>query len=119
MSDKNTITNFGEYIAEHTPEKQEILKTIRQTVKEVFPDAEETISYRMPAFRLKKVFFYYAAFKNHVGIYPPLKGDEELIQELLPYRGEKGNLKFPLNKPIPYGLIRRVAIQLAQEYGRQ
>ncbi len=70
----------------------------------------------MPAFRLDRTFIYFAAFKKHIGIYPPLKNDKNLISELLPFSNEKGNLKFSLSQPIPYELIGRVAIALAQEY---
>jgi uncharacterized protein YdhG (YjbR/CyaY superfamily) len=70
----------------------------------------------MPAFRLNKVFFFFAAFKNHIGIYPPVKGDKKLQNEIQAYRNEKGNLKFPLTQPIPYDLIVRVAQTLASEY---
>ena len=69
----------------------------------------------MPAFKLDRVFFFFAAFKTHIGIYPPVKGDPALQKELLPYRGEKNNLKFPLDEPIPYELIGRVAVALSRE----
>jgi len=105
------------YIAAAAPEVRGILEEIRRIVKTQVPEATETISYQMPTFRLKRVFFHFAAFKTHIGIYPPVKGDEALQQALLPYRGEKGNLKFPLNQPMPYELIRRVAAALAQENG--
>ena len=58
----------------------------------------------------------FAAFKKHIGIYPPLQNDRVLMNELPPYRGEKGNLKFPLNEPLPYELIERVVVALAQQY---
>lgn len=63
------------------------------------------------------MFLYFAAFKNHIGVYPPVKGDAKLEKELEQYRGEKGNLKFPLSKPIPDELIARVAKALARAYG--
>lgn len=107
--------DVDEYIAAAAPDAQAILTEIRQLVKTAVPDAVETISYQMPAFKRKRIFFYFAAFKKHIGIYPPVQGDEELQQALLPFRGEKGNLKFPLDQPIPYDLIRRVAEALAQE----
>ena len=77
-------------------------------VRAAAPEAEEKISYQMPAFRLKGDLIYFAAFKKHIGIYPPVAGDERLRKDLAPYRGEKGNLKFPLDEPIPYPLIGRV-----------
>jgi uncharacterized protein YdhG (YjbR/CyaY superfamily) len=62
----------------------------------------------MPAFALDGDLIYFAAFKKHIGVYPPVRGDEKLSKELSRYRGEKGNLKFPLDEPIPYELITRV-----------
>ncbi len=117
MSERPRFATVDEYLAAVPPAVRPILEEIRALVKRTVPDAQETISYQMPAFRRKRVFFFYAAFKNHIGIYPPLSGDEALLQELLPYRGEKGNLKFPLDQPIPYGLIARVAAALAQQAG--
>jgi uncharacterized protein YdhG (YjbR/CyaY superfamily) len=116
MSERPRYTKIDDYIASAAPEVQGILQEIRQVVKTAVPDAVETISYQMPAFKRKRVFIYFAAFKKHIGIYPPVTGDEELQQMLLPYRGEKGNLKFPLHQPMPYNLIRRVAEALAQAY---
>ena len=80
------------------------------------PDASRCISYKMPAFKQERVFFYFAAFKNHIGVYPPVTKDAALIKELAPYRGEKGNLSFPLGEPLPFELIGRVALALAREY---
>ena len=68
----------------------------------------EKISYKMPAFTLDGDLIYFAAFKKHVGIYPPVRGDAKLNKELSRFRGEKGNLKFPLDEPIPYELIGRL-----------
>ncbi len=115
MNDRPRFSTVDEYLAAVPSGVRPILEEIRALVKRTVPDAQETISYQMPAFRRKGVFFYYAAFKKHIGIYPPLHGDEALEQELLPYRGEKGNLKFPLNQPMPYDLIARVAVALAQQ----
>ncbi len=115
MSERPRFTTVDEYLAGVPSDVRPILEEIRALVKRTVPDAQETISYQMPAFRRKRVFFFYAAFKKHIGIYPPLHGDEALEQELLPYRGEKGNLKFPLDRPMPYDLIARVAAALAQQ----
>jgi uncharacterized protein YdhG (YjbR/CyaY superfamily) len=91
------------------------LKRIRAIVKRAVPDAEETVGYRMPAFRRGRIFMYYAAFKEHIGIYPPVK-DKALAKALLPYRAGKGNLRFPLDRPMPYPLIARIAKALARQY---
>jgi uncharacterized protein YdhG (YjbR/CyaY superfamily) len=115
MEQRPKFTTVDEYFAAASPEVRPILEEIRELVKRTMPDAQETISYQMPAFRLKRVFFFYAAFKQHIGIYPPLSDDDPLAAELLPYRGEKGNLKFPLSQPIPYALIARIAGALARQ----
>lgn len=118
MSDRPKFSSMDEYIASAPVEVRRILEDIRRVVKERVPEATETISYQLPAFRLGKVFFYFAAFKKHIGIYPPVKGDTNLQEALLPYRGEKGNLKFPLDQPMPYELIGRVASALSREHSR-
>ena len=97
-----------EYIAGFAPDVQEVLKRIRYTVQAAAPEAEETISYRMPAFKLNGTLVYFAAFNKHIGLYPPVRGDEKLMRDVAPYAGAKGNLQFPLDKPIPYELIRRI-----------
>jgi uncharacterized protein YdhG (YjbR/CyaY superfamily) len=107
--------SIDDYIAAQTSAVQPILQRIRAIVREEAPEAEETISYRMPAFRLGGALLYFAAFKQHIGIYPPVHGDAALLQALAPYRGAKGNLSFALADAMPYDLIRRVARQRAKE----
>ena len=96
------------YIATFPPDVQAILRKVRATVVAAAPDAHEIVSYRMPALRQHGVLVYYAAFKNHIGFYPPIKGDARLEQATARYAGEKGNLRFPLDTPIPYALIARI-----------
>lgn len=98
------------YIAGYPPEVQQILETIRSTIRSAAPDAQEVVSYRMPAFKLHGIVVYFAAFTAHIGVYPPISGDASLVKALAPYAGPKGNLKFPLDRPIPYGLIRRIVL---------
>lgn len=100
--------NIDDYIALFAPTVQTILEKIRLTIREAAPEAEEKISYRMPAFKLNGILVYFAAFKNHVGLYPPVRGDAKLEKSAARYAGEKGNLKFPLDEPIPYELIKRI-----------
>jgi uncharacterized protein YdhG (YjbR/CyaY superfamily) len=107
--------NIDEYIASCSPDVQTILQKIRQTIREAAPQAEEKISYRMPAFALKGIIVYFAAFKNHIGLYPPVRGDAKLQAEIAPYKGEKGNLRFPLDEPIPYKLISRIVKSRVKE----
>jgi uncharacterized protein YdhG (YjbR/CyaY superfamily) len=101
---------IDEYIAASAPEAQAILTRIRNAVRAAAPEAEELISYRMPAFRLRRILVYFAAFKAHIGFFPPVSGDASLEKALSPYAGPKGNLKFPLDQPIPYDLIKRIVL---------
>jgi uncharacterized protein YdhG (YjbR/CyaY superfamily) len=111
------FASHEDYLAGMAPETRALLVSIQTTVATLLPDAARCISYNMPAFRTKRVFFYFAAFKKHIGIYPPVTQDAALIHALAPYRGEKGNLSFPLDKPLPIELIGRVALALHREYG--
>lgn len=107
--------NIDEYIASYSPETQAILQRVRQVVREAVPDAQEVISYQMPALKVHGIVVYFAAFKHHIGIYPPV-GAKALVElGLAPYAGEKGNLRFPFAQPIPYELIARVAQTRAQQ----
>jgi uncharacterized protein YdhG (YjbR/CyaY superfamily) len=103
-----TPRNIDEYIASFSPEVQAILERIRLTIRNAAPDAQETISYNMPTFALNGVLVHFAAFKKHIGFYPPVRGDAKLEKAASTYAGEKGNLRFPLDQPIPYGLIERL-----------
>ena len=85
-----------------------ILERVRSTVRKAAPGAQETISYRIPTFTLNGTLVHFAAFKNHIGFYPPVKGDARLENLISRYAGEKGNLRFPLDQPMPYGLIERI-----------
>ena len=78
------------------------------TIRKVAPDAEETIKYQMPTFTLKGNLVHFAAFKKHIGFYPVPSGIEEFKDELSVYEGGKGSVRFPLDQPIPFGLISRI-----------
>jgi uncharacterized protein YdhG (YjbR/CyaY superfamily) len=97
-----------EYIEGFPPGVQSVLRRVRHAVRGAAPGAEECISYRIPAFRLHGALVYFAAFKHHIGFYPPVRGDPKLEKALAPYAGPKGNLRFPLSEPMPLGLIRRI-----------
>jgi uncharacterized protein YdhG (YjbR/CyaY superfamily) len=100
------------------PQAKPLLAAIQAKVEALVPSASRCIGYNMPAFRDGAVFFYFAAFKKHIGVYPPVRLDAGLIEELEPYRGEKGNLSFPLEQKLPLDLIGRVALALHRERGR-
>ena len=105
-----------EYINSCPDEVQAILREIRRRVRAAVPDTGETISYGIPTMTLaRKHLIYIGAWKTHISVYPVPSGDPELDEELAPYRSGKGTLKFGLRKPIPYELIARVAVALANE----
>ncbi|MFN7966192.1 MAG: DUF5655 domain-containing protein [Acidobacteriota bacterium] len=104
------------YFESVSPEARALLTSIQARVELLLPDVSRCISYNMPAFKAKRVFFFFAAFKNHIGVYPPVRNDAALLKELAPYRGEKGNLTFPFKQPLPIELIGRVAVELHREY---
>ena len=101
--------NIDEYIAGFSTDIQELLERIRTTIRQAAPDAEETISYQIPTFTLKgKYLVYFAAYKKHIGLYPAPRGVEKFKKELSLYEGGKGTVRFPLDKPIPFSLIKRI-----------
>ena len=106
---KKQLKTVDEYIAAFPKEVQDILEKIRSTVRESAPKAEEAISYGIPAFSLNgKGLVYFGAWKNHIGFYPTPSGIEAFKKELAPFKLEKGSVQFPLNKPIPYDLVKKI-----------
>jgi uncharacterized protein YdhG (YjbR/CyaY superfamily) len=111
--------SIDEYIAAFPPEIQAILAAVRRGIRAAAPEAQEAISYGMPAFRMHGILVYFAAFKGHIGLYPPVSGDAKLEKALAPYAGPKGSLKFPLNQAIPYALIKRIVrLRVKQDRAR-
>jgi uncharacterized protein YdhG (YjbR/CyaY superfamily) len=108
-ADRAPLESIDQYIAKSAPEVRAVLRKLRSTIKRAAPpETEELISYRMPAFRLRGILVYFAAFKSHIGMFPPLRGDAKLEAAVSKYAGPKGNLKFPLDRPIPYALVARI-----------
>lgn len=102
-------TNIDEYIAGFPKETQIILEKMRTTIKKLVPESEETISYGMPAFKLHgKALVYFAGYKHHIGFYATPTGHKEFKKELSIYKQGKGSVQFPLDKPMPYDLIKRI-----------
>ena len=85
-----------------------MLRKIRAGIRAAAPRAEETISYGMPAYRMGRILVWFAAFKAHIGVYPPVRGSDALLRDCAKYAGPKGNLRFPLDRPIPYALLTRI-----------
>jgi uncharacterized protein YdhG (YjbR/CyaY superfamily) len=103
----NTET-IDSYIENFPAKIQAVLQKVRATIQKAAPDADEVISYRMPAFKWNGIVVYFAGWKEHVGLYPPIRGDAELEKAVAPYAGPKGNLQFPLDKPMPYALLTKI-----------
>lgn len=105
---KHIPENVDEYISWFPEETQLKLATIRDLIKKATPEAEETISYAIPAYKLNGVLIYFAGFTKHISIYPAPRESEAFVEELSNYKGGKGTIQFPLNKPLPVGLIARI-----------
>ena len=106
---KTQFKTIDEYIQNYPEEVQKILEKIRQTIKEAAPNALEAISYQMPTYKLKgKNLVHFASFKNHIGFYPTPSGITAFKKGLSPYKQGKGSIQFPIDKPIPYELIREI-----------
>jgi uncharacterized protein YdhG (YjbR/CyaY superfamily) len=107
-SDRTAPRNIDEYIADFPDDVQRALNRVRKTIRKAAPDAQETISYRIPAFTLEGYLVYFAAWKNHIGFYPASAGITKFKKELSKYQMAKGSVRFPLDEPIPLDLIGRI-----------
>jgi len=96
------------YVACFPPDVREILERLRSTARKLLPDAQETISYGIPTYKRNGPVVYFAAFKSHIGFYPPVRGDATLVKAVARYANDKGNLRFPLDEPLPMALIERI-----------
>jgi uncharacterized protein YdhG (YjbR/CyaY superfamily) len=105
---KNSFQTIDEYIKTFPDNVQAILQKVRQAIKETAPDAEETISYQMPTFKMNGNLVHFAGYKNHIGLYPTPSGTEAFKKELSAYKSGKGSIQFPLDEPIPFSLIKKI-----------
>jgi uncharacterized protein YdhG (YjbR/CyaY superfamily) len=105
---KKAPQNIDDYIGAFPADVQKILQKVRATIQKTAPDAEEAIKYQIPTFTLNGNLIHFAAYKNHIGLYPAPRGAEQFKKELAAYEGGKGTVQFPLDKPIPYDLIARI-----------
>jgi uncharacterized protein YdhG (YjbR/CyaY superfamily) len=101
-------TDIDDYISQFPADVQAVLEKVRETIRLAAPDAEEVISYMMPAFRHHGILVYFAAWAKHIGMYPPISGDKAIEKAIARYAGPKGNLQFPLDEPMPLDLIGRI-----------
>ncbi len=98
----------NDYIADFPPPMQSRLKKVRQTIRKAAPKATETISYQIPAYMLNGRLIYFAGFKDHISVHPAPRGNPKFKAILAKYKGGKGTIQFPHDKPIPFGLITRI-----------
>jgi uncharacterized protein YdhG (YjbR/CyaY superfamily) len=103
------------YIAGFPKPVQVRLRAMRRVIRAAAPDAEEIISYRMPAYRQHGILVYFAGFKEHIGLYPPIRGNPALGKTAKKYAGAKGNLKFPHNEVLPVALVARIVRHNAKQ----
>ena len=101
-------TTIDAYIADFPKDVQERLEKVRATIRKAAPDAEEAIKYQIPTFVLNGNLIHFGGYKNHIGLYPGSKPIEEFRDELSKYEVSKGTVKFPLDKPLPMGLITKI-----------
>jgi len=100
--------NIDEYISGFPNEAGKKLRQIRTVIKKLAPEATEVISYGMPAFKLKGMLVWFAAHTNHIGLYPKASAIAAFQKELSDYKNAKGSVQFPLDKPLPVELIKRI-----------
>lgn len=112
---KNNFQTIDEYINSFPRNIQVFLEDIRQTIRTAAPDATETISYQMPTFKLNGNLVHFAAYKNHIGFYPAPSGIEAFKRELSPYKWSKGAVQFPLGRPIPLDLVKKIVVFRVKE----
>lgn len=110
------ITTIDEYIALYPHEVQVLLEKFRMTIRSVVPKATEAISYGIPTFKLNgKNLVHFGGYAKHIGFYPAPKGIEAFKDELSSYEGGKGTVQFPLSKPIPFDLVKKIVAFRARE----
>jgi uncharacterized protein YdhG (YjbR/CyaY superfamily) len=109
MANRSTAASIDEYIAGFPPATQEVLEALRALIQAAAPDATETISYAMPTFDLNgHHLVHFAGYEKHIGFYPVPSGIEAFEEELKAYKRGKGSVQFPLGRPLPTDLIRRI-----------
>lgn len=102
------VKNVDEYLALQPAETFAKLEKLRQTIKKAAPEAEEVISYGMPAYKFHGMLVYFAGYKNHIGFYPTSSGIKAFEKEISAFENSKGTVRFPIEKPLPVGLITKI-----------
>jgi uncharacterized protein YdhG (YjbR/CyaY superfamily) len=114
-AERSAPASVDAYIAGFKPEVRAVLRKIRATIRKTAPEAKEKISWGMPAYSLDGMLTFFAAFKDHVSLFPGPSGLEKFKKELAAYGTSKGTVRFPLGTPVPYGLIARIVKFRAKE----
>ena len=116
----NKFETIDEYVEAFPAEVRIILEKLRDTIRQAAPEAVESISYDMPTFKLDgKRLVYFSAWKNHIGFYSIPEGNEVFRKQLSPYAGPKGSLRLPLEKPIPYDLVKKIVMLRMKEIRKE
>jgi len=106
---KSQFKTMDEYIAKFPRNVRDVLEELRQVIRESAPKAEETMSYGIPTFDLSgRHLVHFAAYKSHVGFYPTSSGIKAFKKELSPFKTSTGAVQFPLDKPIPFDLVKKI-----------
>ncbi len=108
MERKKGFKTVDEYIASFPENIQKILQDLRKVIREAAPQAKEVISYQMPAFKQNGILVWFSAFKNHIGFFPTALGVEAFKEKLTNYETSKGTIRFPINEPIPFDLVKEI-----------
>ena len=115
MVSKSQFRTIDEYIAEFPENVRDILEELRRVIRQAAPQAQEAMRYGIPTFRLNGNLVHFAAFKNHIGFYPTPSAIEDFKEELSSYRQAKGSVQFPIDKQIPYDLIKKIVKYRVEE----
>jgi len=105
---KTKFATVDDYFSTQPPRAKAMLQELRRTIRRAAPQAEELISYNMPAFKLRGMLVWYAAYKEHIGFYPRPSAIEAFKKELSVYKGAKGTIQFPIDKPLPLNLVIKI-----------
>lgn len=114
-SNENEFLNVDSYIAQFPEHTRDLLTQMRVLIKKAAPKSEEVISYKMPAYKLDGMLVYFAGYAKHIGFYPTGSGIANFKKELSAYKGAKGSVQFPLDKPLPMTLISKIVKFRVQE----
>ncbi|MGJ4789436.1 hypothetical protein EHQ52_15685 [Leptospira koniambonensis] len=116
---KSTFKSIDEYIKTFPKEVQSILQELRKVIQEEAPEASEKISYQIPTFYLNGNLVHFAAYKNHIGFYPGASGIAKFKKEIDKYKNAKGSVQFPIDRPLPFSLVRKIVKFRVGEYKKK